>query len=812
MLKNHLKIAFRSLRKQKVFSFINLFGLTVGLTSFLLIALYIFDELTYDTFHNKADAIYRVVETKISPDGKESKVVSVAANIAARMKKDFPDVADATRFSMLGRVNISNAENTNVFYESYYLADASFLNIFDFPIVDGDLKTALSQPHSVVLTDETAKKIFGQEHVAGKTIITDRDSIPYQITAVVSIPDNSHLKFNALFSEATLYSSQPFMDFMNKDWNSNTFVTYLLLNNNSEQQATSSLNQLVRNNRKDDQSTVSHFNLQPLKRIHFHSAGMEGNMDRTGNITHIYVFGIVALFVLLIACINYMNLTTARFAGRSKEIAVRKVAGASRQSLIKQFLTEASLLTFIALVLSLGLVKLFLSRFNAFTEKQLSFGFDTDYRIWLIIILVAVFAGLLSGLYPAMFQSKLKPYLLLKNKINIGKGNLSIRKALVVFQFSLSIIMIFATVVVFQQMKYVDTADMGFNKEQLLVVDINSGTVRQSAETIKTEFSKIPGVKNVSVTSRVPGEWKVIPKVKVRVPGRYTTQGEDIYYMAVDDKFLETFEVKLVNGRNFSGAGNSDSSAVILNEAAAKMLNVNQPSEQLIEIPSVAFSGNSSSLDQSFSARVIGIVKDFNFQSMRDKVAPMIIAYQRNPVHSIDYFTSKIETANVDAALKGMEDVIRKIDASHLFEYNFLDKQWDIFYREDQKRQTIFLVIALLTILIACLGLFGLTTYAAEQRIKEIGIRKVLGASVRSIVGMLSKDFAKLVLIATLIAFPVAWWTMNSWLEDFAYRIHISWWVFAFAGLSALCIALVTVSFQTLKAALANPVKNLRTE
>jgi putative ABC transport system permease protein len=811
MFKNNLKIAFRNLAKQKVFSFINLFGLTVGLTSSLLITLYIFDELTYDRFHKKADSIYRVVETKTSPDGKESKVVSVAANIATRTKKDLSQVADATRFSMFGRTNVSNAENTKIFYENFYLADASFQNVFDFRVLDGDSRTALKEPHSVIITDETARKIFGDTHVVGKTVSTE-DSTPFKITAVVSIPDNSHLKFNLLFSESTLNSIKRFSDFMDNDWSSNTFVTYLLLKNNNDKQTASGIDQLVKTNRKDDKGVSSKFALQPLKDIHFHSAGMEGNTDTSGNITHIYVFGIVALFVLLIACINYMNLTTARFAGRSKEIAVRKVAGASQKNLIKQFLTEASLLTVIALILALGIVKLFLPRFNAFTEKQLSFGFGSDYRIWLIVIGVAVLAGLLSGIYPAFFQSKLKPYLLLKNKINIGKGNLSIRKALVVFQFSLSIIMIVATIVVVQQMKYVDTADMGFNKEQLLVVDINSGAVRRSAETIKTEFSKIPGVKSVSVTSRVPGEWKVIPKVKVKVPGSFSTQGEDVYYLAVDDQFLKTFEVKLLNGRNFSVSGGGDSSAVMLNEAAAKMLGVSQPSEQIIEIPSVAFSGNASPLQKPFDARVIGIVKDFNFQSMRDKVAPMIIGYQKNPVHNIDYFTSKIETSNVEATLKGMQDVLSKIDASHLFEYNFLDRQWDLFYREDAKRQTIFLGIALLTILIACLGLFGLATYAAEQRIKEIGIRKVLGASVGSIVGMLSKDFAKLVMVASVIAFPVAWWTMNNWLEDFAYRIHVQWWVFVLAGAGALLIALVTVSFQTIRAALSNPVKNLRTE
>jgi putative ABC transport system permease protein len=396
---------------------------------------------------------------------------------------------------------------------------------------------------------------------------------------------------------------------------------------------------------------------------------------------------------------------------------------------------------------------------------------------------------------------------LLKNKIESGKGHLSLRRGLVVFQFTLSIIMIVCTLIVHQQLKYVSSKDLGFKKEQLLVVDINSGAVRRSAETIKAEYSKLAGVKSVSVTSRVPGEWKVVPKVKVKAPGA-PEEGESMYYIAVDDKFMETFEVSLAAGRNFTSANNSDSSSVIINQAAAKMLGIAAPSEQIIEIPSVDFSGNVSPLQQPFRARVVGIVKDFNFQSLREKIAPMVLGYQRNPVHNIDYFTARIEAQNTDALLKQMEGVLHKIDQSHLFEYNFLDKQWDLFYREDTKRQVIFMGVALMTILIACLGLLGLATYAAEQRIKEIGIRKVLGASVSSIVSMLSKDFLRLV----IIAFPVAWWAMNRWLQDFAYRTNIQWWIFAVAGIAALLIALCTVSFQAIKAAIANPVKSLRTE
>ena len=813
MFLNHFKLAWRNLRKNRVYSFINIFGLTAGLSCFLLIALYIFDELTFDRFHKNIDSIYRVVETKTSQSGKESKVASVAFNISEQGKKILPEISNVARLTIFGRVNVYGQNKTQPIYESYQIGNSAFFSVFGFPFLEGDAATSLNDPFTVVMRDEMAIKLFGRKDVVGRTIDIDGDSIPYKITAVIHIPNNSHLQFNLMFSESTLLAQEQFRNGVNNDWASNDFVTYLQLKNGTNiNEFEKKLGALIISKR-DQQQSKSVFHLQPLTKIHFYSAGLGGNPDaREGNIMHMYVFGIVALFVLLIACINYMNLTTARFAGRSKEIAVRKVAGANRQILVKQFLSEAFLVTIIAFILSLLVVKLALPAFNAFADKKLNLDQATDYRIWIGLIGTVIIAGLLSGMYPAFFQSSLKPYLLLKNKISLGKGNLSLRRVLVVAQFSLSIIMIIATFIVYLQLKYIDTKDMGFKKDQLLVVDINSGLVRRAAETIKSEYGKIAGVKSVCVTSRVPGEWKTIPKVKVKTQKGTSAEGDDLFFMAADDQFFKTFEVELLSGRNFSAGSPGDSSAVILNEAAAKLLGILTPTEQPLEIPSMSFSGNEQPLRRPFHARVIGIVKDFNFQSLREKIAPMVLAYQRNSVHQIDYFTSRVETSNIASVLKQMEDVLRRIDSEHLLEYNFLDAQWEAFYREDEKRQIIFLGVALMTILIACLGLFGLATYAAEQRIKEIGIRKVLGASIGNIVTLLSKDFLKLVLIAALIAFPVSWWAMNNWLSEFAYRINIHWWVFLIAGGLAVIIALATVSFQAIKAAIVNPVKSLRSE
>jgi putative ABC transport system permease protein len=813
MLKNYFKIAWRNLWKQKSYSFINLFGLTTGFVCFLLIALYLFDELTYDSFHKQTGNIYRVVEEKTTTAGGTSKVATTAYNVSAQAKMNLPATADVCRFVTYGRVNILNNENSKVFYEDYTMADASFLKIFDFPVVQGDPHTALVDPFAIVITNETALKIFGEEKVVGKVIRIENDKQPYKITAVVKVPGNSHLRFNLLISEATDIADSSSRKFMASDWSSNTFNSYVLLKPGaSPVTLATGINKMVAANRHGNAANIkSSFLLQPIKDIHFHSANIERGRGG-GNIMHLYVFAVVGFFVLLIACINYMNLATARFSSRSKEIAVRKVAGAAQKNLILQFITEALLLTVLSLLVSLIIVKLLLPAFNAFTEKQLQLTLHTDYRIWLGIVLITLFAGLLAGAYPAFFQSRLKPYLLLKNKLNTGKGHLSIRRALVVVQFSLSIIMIIATAVVYLQLKYVSNKDMGFNKSQLMVIDINSGKVRRGAETIKAEFARLSAVKDVTVTSRVPGEWKNIPKVNVVLPGKTSGDGESMYFIGADDKFINTYAVQLLQGRNFMAAYNADSGAVLINETAARQLGIKTITEQAIAIPSANWGGDIELLRNPFNARIVGIVKDFNFRSLRETVAPLVIGYRNNPIHNIDYFTARVDAAHVKETLSSMETILHSIDPSHLFEYNFLDKQWSLFYREDEKRQVIFLVIAAMTILIACLGLFGLVTFSAEQRTKEIGIRKVLGASVGSIVMLLSKDFLRLVLVSAVIALPLAGWAMQNWLHDFAYRVSIGWWLYLVVAVLALTIALATVSIKAIRAALMKPAKSLRTE
>ncbi len=818
MINSHLKTAWRNIWKNRVSSFINVIGLTIGLTSFILIALYIFDELTFDRMHADAGNIYRVVEQTTSPEGKTEKRAGTGFQVSARAIIGFPEIKDVARLSKYWRPDITTGDNkAKVFHEDFIAGNPGFLNVFSFPLISGDRNTALTEPKSVILTEQTAKRFFGSTNVLGRLLFFDNDSVPYKVTGVLkNFPANSSISFNLLVSEASLLNNPDAKNWLANDWTSGAFSTYFLLKNAPDIPALDNkLDNLIASNHKTDPGIMTSLRLQALKDIHFYSGDIEGNSGKKGNISYIYVFLIVACFIVLIACINYMNLSTARFANRGKEIAIRKVSGASRATLVKQFLTEAFLVIMLSVFLSLLLVNVLLPIFNSFAEKHLTVNLHTDYRIWTGIGLIIVVVTLLAGLYPALFQSGLNPLALLRGKFRLGRGNSSLRRSLVVFQFMVSIVLIAATIIIYEQMQYVNKKDMGFDKEKLVVIDINSGQVRRSAATIKNEFVKLPQVKAVTETTRVPGEWKIIPAVKVNKGNSNATDGTDMYFFGVDGQFLSTYGIKLLKGRNFFATGKANSSAVLLNETAAKALGIADALGQVITIPSAKFGGDTrAGLDRPYTATVAGIVKDFNFQSLHEPLAPMVIGYLNNPLQSIDfgYLTVRLSGGDVNSTLKKMNAILRGVDRDHLFEYHFLDKQWDLLYREDKTMQTVFIVVALLAIFIAVLGLLGLTIYAAEQRVKEIGIRKVLGANVSGIVLMLTTDFLKLVLVASVIAIPVAWYFMQKWLEDFAYRITISWWVFVVSAFSAMIIALATVSIQVVTAAVVNPVKSLRAE
>jgi putative ABC transport system permease protein len=506
-----------------------------------------------------------------------------------------------------------------------------------------------------------------------------------------------------------------------------------------------------------------------------------------------------------------MNLSTARASNRAKEIGVRKSIGAVRQNLIYQFLLEAILITGLAFVLAVLLLNLLLPPFNNFVEKQLSFDLFTNYRVWLLAISATVLIGLISGSYPALLLSGFKPVALLKGmKIN-QSDSLGLRKGLVVFQFTVSIVLIIGTIVLYRQVKFMNNTNLGFNKDLLVVIDINTGKARSASEAIKAEMAAIPTVKSVSLTSRVPGEWKMYQRVKVNAQGS-RTEPQVAYFFGADKDFLNTYDIKLAQGRNFDNP--SDSSSVLLNETAARLLNITNPAGQFVEIPVASSNGSDFKSvfanGTPFKAKVAGIVKDFHFQSLKEKIAPLVLGYNQNPVHVIDYYSARIESANIPATLEKLKAVLLRADGDEPFEYHFLDEQLARFYMEDYRRQTLMIWTALAAIFIACLGLFGLATYSAEQRVKELGIRKVLGATAFSLATLLSIDFLKLVLISNLIAFPLAWWSINQWLQEYAYHVNLEWWVFALAAFLAIVIAVLTVSYQSVKASLVNPLEHLK--
>jgi len=804
MFKNYFKIALRNLKKNPGYSVINIAGLAIGLACCVLILLYVQDELTFDLFHQKADRIYRLVTTQKSPEQGERHFPSVMGPVAPALLAEFPEVIKTVRMRErqgMGRFTVRYGENR--FYEGDYLvAESSFFEIFDFKLLQGDPKTALASPFSIVITEAAAKKYFGEENPLGKTLAVERYG-DFKVTGLLQdAPRDSHLDFSMLLSFATIDANPRWKQYTDS-WESDSFITYVLLREKIDVSAfNAKLTALAQKHFNAEQRNAVQLSLQPLHDVHFYSTHMEFDRNsRKGEITYIYIFSAIALFVLLIACINYMNLATARSMKRAREIGMRKVVGARQAQLIGQFLGESILLSCLGLFFAVVGVELALPAFNAFADKNLALDFFSNGWLVVSLFLLVFGVGIVSGSYPAFYLSQLRPSLVFKGAIKSGGSVSQLRRGLVVAQFALSIIMIVSTIVAYRQINYIRTKNLGFNAEQLVVVDINSGNARRNFVSIKNEMMKIPSVKNVSVSSRVPGEWKNLTQIDVVPEGAATASTHSMYFIGVDAEFLSTFEMNLAAGRNLSNEMGTDTSAVIINEAAARLLGWNSPLGMELRVPA-----------NNYRARVAGVVKDFHFQSLHEKIAPLVLGHWNNPIREIDYFTARVAISNLAATVAALQKVHEQFDQVTPFEYNFLDERLNDFYQADLRVGKIFGASAALAIFIACLGLLGLAAFIAEQRTKEIGVRKVLGASAGNIVYLLSKDFTKLVLIATIIASPLAYWALQRWLQNFAYHISLGPGTFLLAGLGALLIALFTISFQALRAALTNPVEALRYE
>ncbi|MCX2741643.1 ABC transporter permease [Pontibacter anaerobius] len=802
MFNNYLKIAVRNLLRNKVYSAINILGLAIGIASCILIFLYVQDELSYENHFSKSGRITRIVGEVIFEGHKDEFAVTPPALAPAVSR--FSDIEAVTQFNRAGKQTIwyNNQTFTD---EDLVFADSVFFKVFDYELLAGNPATALIAPHTIVLTEEMAEKIFGGvEQAMGEVLQFSRDS--YTVTGVYRNLGHSHLNVSGLLSKATI-DARTSAEERNTQWFNLNNYTYVLLQN--EEQIASlqaQVDDLTQNHvnpwiKENKLNAQMKFIVQPLKDIHFDTRYMH-SISSSGNISYVYIFGAVAVFLLLIASINYMNLATARSAKRAKEVGLRKVVGADRSQIIRQFLGESVLLTLIAVLLALALVQIFIPSFNNLTEKNFSSDFFLQWDFLLVILAIVLLVGVVAGSYPAFFLSGFKPADVLKSDKQPRGGSATLRRALVVLQFSISLIMIIGTIVVFTQMHFLKSADLGFNKEQVMVIDVPGGdsTLVQRLPVIKQKLLQNPNVLQVSNSYSIPAEPTNRTLLLMEQDGKMVEKTMDI--IAVDYDFISLMGMEIKEGRNFSRDMKTDEkSGIIINEAAAKWLGWSEPIGKKV--------GTGENRVGDSSTRIIGVVKDFHMSSLHTDVQPLAITLAPE---SPGYLLARISPENQAATISFVEEQWRMFDQRHPMEYFFMDEFFDRQYRAEEKMLTVFGYFAGLTILIACLGLFGLASFTAEQRTKEIGIRKVLGSTTGNIVLLLSKDFALLVAIAIMLATPVAWYGMSQWLQDFAYRIDLSWWIFALAGLLALVIALATVSFQAVKAALLDPVKAIRTQ
>jgi putative ABC transport system permease protein len=808
MLKNYLKIALRNLLKYKVYSFLNIAGLAIGLACCALIMMYVRDELSYDRFHQNADRIYRVI-LDAGIGGTFVRTATTPAPMAATLVLEFPEVATATRFWQNQRVLISHGDKR--FYEEFNWTDSTVFSVFSLPLVQGDSKTALAQPNTLVISEALAQKYFGNENPLGKVLRYD-NRVDYKVTGVMkSIPSQSHFRFDLLGSMLTLPEDESLR------WVSNSFYTYILMQPGaSPAQLEAKFPALIRKyvapqieqalGKSFDEAIAAgakwEYDLQALPDIYLHS-NTQHELGVTSDVKYVYILTAIAVFVLLIACINFMNLATARSANRAKEVGMRKVLGSFRGQLVKQFLSESVLLAFIALVIALAAIDLLLPLFNNLAGKKLVLGGSTNAIFFLGLLGVTLVVGLLAGMYPAFVLSGFQPVAVLKGSLRAGAKNPRLRSALVVAQFAISIILLIGTGVVFQQLEYMRSKRMGFNQEQLVVLPIETRAAQQRYESFRQELRGNPNVVAVAASDVVPGRFE--GDDAFRPEGAPQEVAYPLERLRVSHDFLTTLEMEVVTGRGFSRDFVTDTSqAVMINETAARRMGMtaeNAVGRRLIEI--------GVTTEESVARTIIGVVKDFHFESMHREIKPVVIFMQADRLWRISV---RIRPENIPATIAFLQEKWQAFEPGYPWRYFFLDEDFGRLFQNEERQAKIFGNFTILAIAIACLGLFGLASFIAEQRTKEIGVRKVLGSSVQGIVLLLSTDFTKLVGIAFLVAAPVAYFVMKHWLQDFAYRTDLHPIIFLLAGLLALLIAWLTVGYQAIKAALTNPVEALRYE
>ena len=806
MWKNYFKVALRNLYRYKGFSLINILGLAIGITGCLLIGLFVWDEWQYDKFVKEGDAVYRIYAKRTNENG-TTFTANTPPAFATYLQQNYPEVAQTTRLMMWsGRMLLEVGENQG-YEDKGLIADSTFFRIFPLQLAKGDARTALDEPMSVVLTDEVASKYFGNSDPIGKTIQLDKSDFIVK-GVLAKVPPHFHLDINYIIP---LSAAGVPAERMGR-WTWQQFFTYIKVKEGTDIEQLQNIFFKAATKEREAESEgdeeVYEPLFQPLQNIHLHSSNFEYDNAKRGNATYVKGLTIIAIFVLLIACFNFINLATARSFRRAKEIGVRKVIGADRKQLILQFTGETTLVSLIANIIAVVTTILILPYLNAFTGKAISFNPLTNPLLLLMMFGIAVLIGILSGLYPALVMSGYQPIKVLKGLKptgNDGNANAVLRQSLVIVQFALSALLIVCTVIVYRQMNYLHQKDLGFNKDQIVYFNAQ-GRVAENPEIFKEELKRSAGIVSVTSGYGLPGD--ALATDGVKVPGPEGDKHQSTVLLIVDEDYIKTMGVEMAAGRNFSRSFATDvEEAFIINETAVKELGFGSPQAAIGK--KLHWDKWGDTLNPVKKGQVIGVVKDFHVKSLHEKInSTVMIMYP--PV--VSKVAVKVKAADLPATLDYIKTTWNKFSPDYPLDYKFLDENFAAMYRSEDKLSTLLWIFTIMAIFVGCMGLFGLAAFSAEQRVKEIGIRKVLGASVMNIVSMLSITFLKPVLIASLIAFPIAWWAMNSWLQDFEYRVTISWWVFALAGIAALFIALVTVSFQSIKAATINPVKNLRTE
>jgi putative ABC transport system permease protein len=794
MIRNYLLLAVKHLRKQRVFSVINILGLTVGITCCFMIFLFIMNELSYDDFHKNGKNIYRVMRVG-NNNGERRNVPYLSPPYGPTLINDYPDAVQAS-VRLMRDNDLISYDNISFNEKNIYLADKNFFEFFDFRLTKGNSATVLKEPNSIVLSETTAKKYFGNDEPIGKILQFNKDQ-QLKVTGICKdVPVNSHLQFDMVIPLELLRPMQP--DWFTQ-WPSNGLFTYIQLNPNVDPKQFEKHFPAFMDKYLGDYYASAGFKMgltiQPLSDVYFTTDALDN--VKHGNKKMVYIFMCIAILILVIACINFINLATARATDRSKEVGLRKVLGAVRRQLFSQFMLESILYATVACILSIGLVQLLMPAYSNLLGYQLP-SFWGNPIVYIFLVAVILIVGLLAGSYPALLLSSFSPIESLKGKLKVGKSGSFFRKALVVFQFGISVLLIISVVIIMSQMNYMRNTDLGFNKEQTMIVRFDNLAISRKKSQFKNELKTIPAVQNVSLMSGEPGGFH--DGYGFEAEGK--SQEQLIFRTEYADwDFAKTLGLKIIAGRDLSENFKTDSlQSVLINRTAANTLGYT---------PEQAIGKWIKNLSKdSLRRTIIGVVEDYHFSSMKSRIEPLVIS----PGTDKRLALIRLKTSQLPSAIAAIKKIYTNVAPDYPFEYSFLDEQFDKAYKTESKQQSVLSIFSMIAIFIACLGLFGLASYTAIKKTKEIGIRKVLGSSVQNIILLLSKDLLKPVLIGTAIAIPIGYYAMNKWLQGFAYRINFHWWMFAIAVVVAVTIALLTVGLQALKAAIANPIKSLRTE